>query len=689
MRKKILLFLFMHITIIFYAQIIPTTIQVNPSQIHTFSLEKDQMTLVNLTSAQNTSGTELFYYNGGAGSAYHFLVDYYRFKFTHTGIANSDITNVSYSFNYAAHNDVNHPTQPAYWSNSAMFVLIPPNACNANYWGSYSLSDCSSTENCINNGSTVLAYIGPNGNPSNITLTQNQSITNLSALLLNPNDFTIAFKPDGNVTCYIDLKSTITAQITYNTYPISNNIISGNQSYAGSANPTIITGAVPTGGNKNTFTYQWQSSLNNSTWTNISGATAASYDPPTISQTTYYRRIVNSAPQPASTSNVITVTITTPPPATPLNFTGNPYSTSSTTQISLSWSPSTGAASYDIFYCDGTFIANVAAPATSYVVNGLTAGNVYSFKITAKNAGGSSLASSCINVANNLAHVTGVTFTTNCDHLTMTWNPVNGANIYTILNCNGNWVVADVSTTSALIACTPGNTINYAVQAWNNSNGAHDWNPICTIYNVPVTSVSGGASSASSSQICPSIPSSLLSLTGYFGSIQWQSSVCGSAFQDVPGATASTYNVTSAAGTGTSFRAKVTCGSTIAYSNTQIISQYNICNPQPENIPICSGGGEASRIVSQTKLNNLNDDEIKIYPNPATNVISFKFSMPENSKIEISIYDIVGKEIYTHQNTVSTYNYEHNLDIRDFNRGVYFVKIKTGYSHYMKKIVLE
>ena len=61
----------------------------------------------------------------------------------------------------------------------------------------------------------------------------------------------------------------------------------------------------------NTGTIQWQSSPNNSTWTNISGATAATYTTTALNATTYFRAVVTSGACSAANSNVLTVTVTT------------------------------------------------------------------------------------------------------------------------------------------------------------------------------------------------------------------------------------------------------------------------------------------------------------------------------------------------------------------------------------------
>ncbi|WP_213196748.1 DUF11 domain-containing protein [Cloacibacterium caeni] len=58
-----------------------------------------------------------------------------------------------------------------------------------------------------------------------------------------------------------------------------------------------------------TGTIQWQSSADNVNFTNISGATSASYFPGTLTSTTYYRAIVSSVGGCTVTSNTITITV--------------------------------------------------------------------------------------------------------------------------------------------------------------------------------------------------------------------------------------------------------------------------------------------------------------------------------------------------------------------------------------------
>jgi|GEM_PF-687515 len=83
------------------------------------------------------------------------------------------------------------------------------------------------------------------------------------------------------------------------------------QAFCVTGNPTAFTELTAVTGGSGTYTYQWQSSTDNIGFTDIGGATLATYDAPVITQTTYYRRIVSTTGSSCSsqTGNVITVTV--------------------------------------------------------------------------------------------------------------------------------------------------------------------------------------------------------------------------------------------------------------------------------------------------------------------------------------------------------------------------------------------
>ncbi|MEY3411951.1 MAG: hypothetical protein RIQ70_637, partial [Bacteroidota bacterium] len=74
---------------------------------------------------------------------------------------------------------------------------------------------------------------------------------------------------------------------------------------------TLTNSTSASGGDGSNYNYQWQKSTNNSTWTDISGATLPTYSPGTLTTNTYYRRKVTSGTcgDAFTTSILITVVV--------------------------------------------------------------------------------------------------------------------------------------------------------------------------------------------------------------------------------------------------------------------------------------------------------------------------------------------------------------------------------------------
>jgi choice-of-anchor A domain-containing protein len=148
------------------------------------------------------------------------------------------------------------------------------------------------------NSGASFNWTGPNSFSSS---TQNPSITNASTLMGGTYNVTITLAgctgtSSTNVTINTAIPPTITTQPTGFT-----ECIGGTQTVSVAAS-----GTAP-------LSYQWQSSPDNSTWTNIGGATAATHTPSsTGAGTTYYRCVVTNAGGSA-TSNSATVIVVADP----------------------------------------------------------------------------------------------------------------------------------------------------------------------------------------------------------------------------------------------------------------------------------------------------------------------------------------------------------------------------------------
>ncbi|MFN8416249.1 MAG: hypothetical protein U0U66_07955 [Cytophagaceae bacterium] len=106
-------------------------------------------------------------------------------------------------------------------------------------------------------------------------------------------------------------------------------IVAGNQTLCfGSSDPAAFTSTSAASGTCSGFTYQWQSSTGcTGTWSDIIGATNATYDAPSgLTQTTCYRRaVIDSYCGRTDYSNTITVTVYSTPPGDPSVFPSNSW----------------------------------------------------------------------------------------------------------------------------------------------------------------------------------------------------------------------------------------------------------------------------------------------------------------------------------------------------------------------------
>jgi gliding motility-associated-like protein len=92
---------------------------------------------------------------------------------------------------------------------------------------------------------------------------------------------------------------------------ITNNTISADQTICEGTAPATLNGSQPTGGN-NTYAYAWESSTDGITFAPVSGAHAATFTAGILTQTTWFRRVVNSGVCESISSNILITVIPKP-----------------------------------------------------------------------------------------------------------------------------------------------------------------------------------------------------------------------------------------------------------------------------------------------------------------------------------------------------------------------------------------
>ncbi|MCX6303624.1 MAG: hypothetical protein NT040_01525 [Bacteroidetes bacterium] len=220
--------------------------------------------------------------------------------------------------------------------------------------------------------------------------------------------------------------------------------ISANQTICANAIPAQLAGVAPLTGTLPT--YQWQSSLDNNTFSNISGVTSLNYQSGTLTSTTYYRQLQNA-----------TATCGGPLPTNTVTITLNPL---------LPVSVSVAASANPV--CAGTLVTFTATP----VNGGTTPG--YQWKINGTSITGATNSTyafvpangnmiSCI-LASSETCTTGNPATSNT--VTMTVNPLLPVSLS--IAASANPVCAG---TSVLFTATPVNGGTTPAYQWK-VNGA-------------------------------------------------------------------------------------------------------------------------------------------------------------------------------------------------------------------------
>lgn len=107
--------------------------------------------------------------------------------------------------------------------------------------------------------------------------------------------------------------SNLTMNLVEVTPTLNGGTIAGTQTICAGGNPTTLSSSSAASGGTLAYTgttYQWQFSNNNTTWTNIGGATASTYNPPSgLTQIRYYRRRIVDACNTTSYSSTATISV--------------------------------------------------------------------------------------------------------------------------------------------------------------------------------------------------------------------------------------------------------------------------------------------------------------------------------------------------------------------------------------------
>ncbi|MEY2629193.1 MAG: hypothetical protein RLZZ469_88, partial [Bacteroidota bacterium] len=500
----------------------------------------------------------------------------------------------------------------------ASAVALENTICNgsgANIQVTGNITDANMTFSWTRNNTTNVTGTnsGTSGNiaPGGIFTIAN-TLTNNSINVQNVT-FTITPSSNGCTGSPITVTISIAPSVTSGT-------IAANQTICSGGDPVAFTQSVAATGSN--LTYQWQSSTDNISFTNITGANSVTYDAGTLTQTTWFRRITISTvngKECYATSNTIQVNVNSINPGSisgnqticsggdPLAFTdvnaigGGTISyqwQSNTTGCSGSWTNIAGANSATYDAPSGVTVTTYYRRMATSLLNSVGCSDYSNcIVVTVNEVTGGVIADNQTLCGNNPAAFSVIAPSTGSGTLTYQWQR-------STTGCSGPWTTISGATgatydaPSGLVATTYYQRIT--ISTLNGVQCSAESNCVTVTLN-PVT---GGAIGGNRTVCYGGDPNAFTEITAATGSnltYQWQMSLVGGAgpWVDIAGATNAAYDETGPIYQTTYYRRVVTAtvNATSCTANSNFITVFvnNVTPPTIDgNQSVCDSSDSPS-----------------------------------------------------------------------------------------------
>ena len=442
----------------------------------------------------------------------------------------------------------------------------------------------------------------------------------------------------------------------------------------------------------NTGNIQWQSAspLATSTYSNIYGATLTSYTASNLSATTFYKAVVTSGVCAAVTTTT-PVGVTVSPIAVATSVTGGDTTIcNGATKVLTLATGTTGTIKWQSSATfSGTYSDIALATAATYTVPATLSANSTTYYRALLTSGACTASTTPVFITVgpviNAGTISG-TAPVVCSGLTSTLTVTGFDSSSTIqwqssATLTGTYVnvttglgMASASYTTAALTAT---TYYRANVSKNGCSSVSSGYLVTVSPAAKATAVTGNTGATTSgSAICTTATKALTLATGYAGSIQWQYYNAGpsattvtnttltATWTDIQNATSATYNAASATEGNVWFRVKFTSSpcSAFAYSTPVNVWFKSSCRVVINNPTIASPSVAAF--------------EVKAYPNPYTSAFQLDFTTSSENRVEIKVYDMIGKLIETRQFSTAEMN---NQEVgNNYPSGIYNVIVTQG-----------
>jgi len=252
---------------------------------------------------------------------------------------------------------------------------------------------------CYNTIPAIIATLSnPSGASNSYTYAWESSLDNFNWNAI-PGANLVSYQPSALTQTTYFRKRVIDANCnSLYTNPVTVNVrqafsigsIGSSQTICNGVTPLILTNSAAPSGGQGTYSYIWESSLNNTDWSIITGATGVSYQPGALTVTTYYRRKVTDAACGNGYNNTVPITVK---PVFSVGSIGSAQTICINTAPALltSNSPSGGMGGYSYFWessLNGTdFNAISGATSETYQPGSLSQSTYYRRNVTDASCG--------------------------------------------------------------------------------------------------------------------------------------------------------------------------------------------------------------------------------------------------------------------------------------------------------------
>ena len=82
-------------------------------------------------------------------------------------------------------------------------------------------------------------------------------------------------------------------------------------------------------------------------------------------------------------------------------------------------------------------------------------------------------------------------------------------------------------------------------------------------------------------------------------------------------------------------------------------------------------------------------DNLDVYPNPSRDIFNVSFTSEDAQDLEVRVINVVGEVVYTENLEQFTGEYNKEIDLVTYTKGVYFLEITTENGVVNKKLILQ